>query len=266
MTVTDRAAIPADGMPLAGLALAAGVLPFVTAQLCYAISAQAGYIPTCIPYLTGCTSVSASGRHGLAYFIYKAGMIPSAALLAAYWVLAAHWLQTLGGRGTVAMRAMVALGGTSAAFYVLYAIFVGSPPNDAYVFLRRLGAAFHLVFAGFAQLVLTREILRLAAPARGRIPAYVRHGMVAVVGALLFLGIILAPIDELGFDKDRAENVIEWNYCTLMVLYYVLSWRAWQATNFRASFTIGTSFRDSTETAPAIEPRQESSKSGGPSG
>lgn len=245
MSATDRSATSPGGQPLAVLALATGVLPFLTAQLCYVISAQAGYIPACVPYLEGCTSVSASGRHGRAFFIYKAGMIPSAVLLAAYWVLAAHWLRALGGQRTVAMRAMVALGMTSAAFYVLYAIFVGSPPDDTYVLLRRLGAAVHLSFAGFAQVLLTRELLRL--PAREQVPAYLRHSMVAVVGSLLGLALLLVPIDELGFDKDRAENVIEWNYCALMVFFYVLSARAWHATGFRIDLTIGPAGRESRD-------------------
>ena len=223
--------------PLAGLALATAVLPFVTAHLCYVISAKAGYIPACITYLTGCTSVSASGRHGWAFFIYKGGMIPSAMLLAAYWVLARHWLRSLGGRDPAALRAAVALGLASAAFYILYALFVGVP-GELQVLLRRAGAAVHLGFAAFAQILLTREILRLPPDGRARIPAAVCRAKVACVLALAGLTLLLIPIEYLVPDKDRGQNVIEWHFTTVMVAYYVLSGSAWRATGFRAGFSL----------------------------
>ncbi len=139
MTSPDRDAISATGMRLGWLALVTGLLPFATGQISYAISAQGG-------------------------------MIPSAVLLAAYWVLASHWLRTLGARDSAAIRVMITLGVTSAAFYVLYALFVGVP-GDLQVLRRRTGAAIHLAFAALAQIVLTREILRLPDDGRRLVPA-----------------------------------------------------------------------------------------------
>jgi hypothetical protein len=224
---------PASTVAPAGLALATAVLPFVTAQLCYVLSASAGHIPACVTYLTGCTSVSASGRHGWAFFIYKGGMIPSAMLLAAYWVLARHWLLSLGGRDSAALRSAVVLGLTSAAFYILYALFVGVP-GDIEVLLRRSGAAVHLGFAALAQLVFVREMLRLPAADRASIPAWIRQAKLACVVVLVLLTAILVPIEHLVADVDAAQNVIEWWFTTVMVAFYVLSWRAWRATEFRA--------------------------------
>ena len=63
---------------LARMALLAGVLPIVVVHACYVISVQAGIIPACIPYASGCTSISAAGRHGASYVLFKAGMIPAA--------------------------------------------------------------------------------------------------------------------------------------------------------------------------------------------
>jgi hypothetical protein len=218
---------PATVSP-ARIALATAVLPFVTAQACYTLSAWAGYIPACFTYLEGCTSVSASGRHGWAYHLYKGGMIPSAVLLAAR-----HWLRALGAPHATALRVMLFLGATSAAFYVLYALLVGVP-GELQVLLRRTGAAVHLGFAALAQLVFVRAMLRLPAAALAGIPAWIRRAKVACVAALVVLTALLVPIEQLVVEVDDAQNVIEWWFTTVMVAFYVLSWRAWRATGFRA--------------------------------
>jgi hypothetical protein len=238
--MTRPAAPVPDGgeLRLAGLALAAALLPVIVVHACYALSVAAGHVPGCVPYLDGCTSISAAGRHGTAYFLFKAGMIPAAVLLAAYWVLARRWLLGLGGADAAAARAMVALGVASAAFLVLYAVYLGST-GDFYGLMRRYGVTVHLSFAVMAQILLTREVLQLPVAARARLPAWLPRAMLAVVGLSLALGLANVPLGVVLPDKDRAENAIEWNFALLMTGYYLLCWRAWRATGFRARLTVG---------------------------
>ena len=59
------------------VALASALVPLAVANVCYLVSATAGHIPLCVPYVEGCTSISASGRYGMAYWLFKAGMLPS---------------------------------------------------------------------------------------------------------------------------------------------------------------------------------------------
>jgi hypothetical protein len=231
-----RAADP-NGMRLAWLALATGILPFVVVQACYLLSAQAGHVPACVPYLAGCTSISSAGRHGAAYFLFKAGMIPAAALMAAYWLLCRKWLLSLGAADTAATRLMVGLGSISAAFLVLYTVYLGSP-GDFYNLMRRYGVNVHLSFGVLAQIVLTRELMRLSHP--GLTPRIMRSKFV-LVGLLLGLGLLSIPINNFVADKGRAMNVIEWNFAAVMAGYYVLSAWAWRVTGFRATFSTARS-------------------------
>lgn len=237
-------ATPAHRVPdnssisLATLALTTGIVPFVTAHLSYFVSARAGFIPVCLTYLTGCTSVSASGRHGWSFFLYKGGMIVSAVLLALYWVLARRWLLSLGGRDAVALRAAVVLGLTSAAFYVVYALFVGVP-GEVEVVLRRTGAAVHLGFAALAQLLAMGELLRLPADGVARIPAGIRRLKLFCVIVLLGLTVLIVPIEYLVENKNRGQNVIEWHFTTVMVAWYVLSGLAWRTSGYRAVLVTG---------------------------
>ena len=53
--------------------------PIVVVHVCYLLSAHYGYVDKCNPYIEGCTSISATGRHGPSYFLFKAGTIGAVA-------------------------------------------------------------------------------------------------------------------------------------------------------------------------------------------
>lgn len=206
------------------LPLAACLLPVATVNLCYALSVQASLVPGCIPYLSGCTSISAAGRYGVAYYLFKIGMLPSAALLAAYWIATRRWLRGLGADDTHAVRAMVALGVTSAAFLVLYTVFLGSK-GEFYGLMRRYGVTVYFSFGALAQMLLVRTLSGMHA-----VPARILRGKLVVVSLLLAAGLASLPVGLLAADKDKAENVIEWIFAAVMSGFYLLSWRAWKAT------------------------------------
>jgi len=222
---------------LSWVALAAGLLPLAVVHACYLVSVQAGHIPGCIPYLSGCTSISAAGRHGTAFFIFKGGMIPAAVIMAVYWVLCRRWLLSLGARDSTAARAMMALGVTSAVFLVLYTVYLGSK-GDFYNLMRRYGVNVHLSFGVLAQILLTRELMRLPETTHGTVPRWIVNSKLRLVVVLLALGLLSIPVGNFVPDKDRAENVIEWLFAALMASYYLLTAVAWRATNFRAAFRV----------------------------
>jgi len=225
------------GVSLAWIALAAGLLPFVVVHLCYFISVQADIVPGCIPYFSGCTSISAAGRHGVAYFLFKAGMIPAAVLLAAYWALCRRWLLAIGHADSTAMRAMAALGVIAAGFLILYAVFLGSK-GEAYDLMRRYGVTVYFSFSALAQMVLLRELTRPGLPAIRLLPRRVIRGKLLVVAILLGVGLLSIPVNNFAPDRDRAQNVIEWLFALVMCSYYLLSWWGWRASGFRARFSV----------------------------
>jgi hypothetical protein len=161
-------------------------------------------------------------------------MIPAAVLMAAYWVLCRRWLLSLGANDSSAVRAMVALGVISAAFLVLYTVYLGSK-GDFYNLMRRYGVNVHLSFGVLAQILLTRELLRLPGTLRSTVPRWIIRNKLVTVGLLLALGLASIPVGNFVPDKDRAENVIEWLFAALMAGYYLLTACAWRATDFRAT-------------------------------
>ena len=216
---------------LAWLALATGLLPLLVVNLSYIGSAAGGLVPTCVPYLQGCTSISASGRYGLAYFFFKAGMIPAAVLLAAYWVLSRRWLLTIGDDDSRMARVMVTVGCISAVFLILYTVFLGSK-GDFYNLMRRFGVTIYFSFSVLAQMMLLSRLRRICERDDAILPGWVYRGKLILVGSLLLLGLGSIPISNFVADKARPENAVEWMFALLMVSYYFLSWRAWRCTGF----------------------------------
>ncbi|MGI9344390.1 MAG: hypothetical protein ACR2QV_16275 [Gammaproteobacteria bacterium] len=222
-----------DRLELGWLALWTGLLPFLVINASYLGSALGGHIPLCVPYLEGCTSVSSAGRYGLAYFWFKAGIIPSAALLACYWFLCRRWLLQLGDYDGVAVRAMRLLGVLAAVFLVLYAVFLGSK-GDFYNLMRRYGVNLYFSFSGLAQILLLARLRRLRAAGIASLPKHLLDTKLLLLIALLIVGLASIPISNFIVDKHRPRNIVEWNFALLMILYYVVTWRLWIRTGFRA--------------------------------
>jgi hypothetical protein len=190
-----------------------------------------------VPYFNGCTSISATGRHGWGYFLFKGGMIPAAVILACYWVLCREWLLAAGRADGTMLRALVWLGVTSAVFLVLYTVFLGSK-GGMYNLMRRFGVTVYFAFGALAQMLLLRELLEIRRRDGSFMPAWITRAKLLVAGALLTAGLISIPIGNFMPDKARAENAIEWIFAAIMSGYYGLTWFAWKATGFQARLTV----------------------------
>lgn len=214
-----------ESIPMAKLALLTGLLPLLVVNIAYVVSVTGEHIPRCIPYLQGCTSISAAGRYGLSYFFFKAGMIPAAIILVRFWIVCRQWLLTLGDTDGRMVRSMAYLGCISAVFLILYTVFLGSK-GDVYNFMRRTGVIIYFSFSYLAQLMLLARLQHLQAARLIEIPAYILKGKMTVVIGLLVIGLGSIPISNFVVDKHRPENAVEWTYALLMISYYFLTWRA----------------------------------------
>jgi len=216
---------------MSGLALATAVLPLFVVNAAYLISIAGDHIPKCVPYLEGCTSVSAAGRYGLAYFFFKAGMIPAAVLLATFWYFCRRWLLILGDTDGRMVRAMVFAGFTSAAFLVLYTVFLGSD-GEFYGLMRRYGVNIYFSFGYLAQLMLLGRLRVLKKAGLVNLPRGILTGKLVLLIVMLVLGLASIPMSDVFTDKHRPINIVEWNFSALMISYFFLTWHAWRITGF----------------------------------
>ena len=234
--MVDPPASPSQTVELSALALANGLLPLVVINLCYLISATVGHIPLCFPYLEGCTSISAAGRYGLTYFLFKGTIIPAGALVCLYWWLCARWLKSVGEDSHQAQQLLSFLGNLAGVFLILYAVFLGSP-GDFYSFMRRFGVTVFFGCSGLTQLILLQRLYRLKLEKGLVLPAFVLPGKMLVAMALLVVGLASIPVKNFVADADAVANAVEWNFALLMQCFYLLTWRAWKFTGFTAQLS-----------------------------
>lgn len=223
--------IPSHRLRLEWLALWTGLLPFIVINTSYAVSASAGHIPACFPYVFGCTTISSAGRYGFSYFFFKAGMIPSAVLLAGFWLLCRRWLIELGDDREAWGKWIAALGVLAALFLILYTVFLGHK-GDIYNLMRRFGVNLYFGFSGLAQIMLLARLDRLRRQGRSRIPDQLLRLMLLLLIGLLIIGLTSIPISNFIVDKKQPRNIVEWNFALLMISYYIVVWHAWRISEF----------------------------------
>jgi len=224
-------------MPLYLVPLIAGFLPIVAVGLSYVVASSLGVIPSCVPFIEGCTSISATGRYPPSNFLFRATMLPESALLVVYWVLSVAWLRSLRRDAGLAATGGLWVGwlgaGASLAL-VLYVTFLGTH-EPFYEFMRRFGIYLYFLFTIVAQIVLARSLLKLPLDGVLRRLARVQLGLALLPFAL---GALNTTLKATLADPDPVENIIEWNVALLMQLYIVLSWIGWRHSGFAAEFRL----------------------------
>lgn len=212
-------------MLVRGLPLLTGLLPLLGINLAYWIGVDAGVLPSCIPYLDGCTSISATGRYPPGDRLFRAVMLPQAVLLGVTWYLAVAWLRSLAPHSK-APRVVLAFGLLGAAALIIYVSYLGSK-EPLYEFMRRFGIYIYFLATGLAQLILTFALER----------SRWRQAMLWVVITPWILGLANFAQKALRADPDMAENAIEWIVSVLMQVWFMLLYVGWRKTGFRVAVT-----------------------------
>lgn len=212
-------------MLIRGLPLVTGVLPLVGINLAYWIGVDAGILPSCIPYLDGCTSISATGRYPPGDRLFRAVMLPQAVLLAVTWYLAATWLRSL-APNSKGPRAVLVFGLVGAAALIIYVSYLGTK-EPLYEFMRRFGIYIYFLATGLAQLILTLSLER----------SRWRQAMLWVVVTPWILGLANFAHKALRDDTRMMENTIEWVVSVLMQVWFLLLYVGWRKTGFRIAVT-----------------------------
>ena len=209
----------------------------------YLIAIRAGVLSACIPYISGCTSISATGRYPPASFLFKSVMMPEAILMVAYWLFSVAWFRSLersAGRAGNTGAMIGAFGVAGALFLILYVTFLGTQ-GPVYDFMRRFGVYLYFLFSVIAQLILAAKVLRLSSALR--IPGVVRITKYQLAIAIIpfALGILNLILKSVLDDARAAEYIIEWIFALLMHTYFLLSYFSWRATGFDASVSVDRS-------------------------
>lgn len=207
------------------------LIPLCVVHAAWLWSSIIGAIEGCIPYWSGCVSISKAARSSDALFLFRAAMILNAALLVHFWLHAGQFLALHHRR----VRRLQTLGIIAALFLVLYANFLGAD-GGVYRLLRQYGVTIYFSFTVLAQMLLTRHLLQLQGDGQlhtDKVDRIVRLKF-WLCGWLLAIGIASVFCNALleAEAKDRWENIIEWHFALGMNFYFLLSALIWQQTGF----------------------------------
>jgi hypothetical protein len=221
-------------MVLRILPLLAGILPLIAMFGAFWLGVHNDVVPACIPFVDGCTSISATGRRPPGSFLFRAIMLPQAALLLALWYVTVLWLRSLYPdlRQSTAMAILLS-GIIGALALIVYVTFLGTE-EPIYEFMRRTGIYFGFLGIALAQLFTAIAVVRVSKLiGRERLLKQARL-MLGLCLAMFALGIIDVVFKMILADADAMENRIEWIASVLMQCYFFVMYFAWRETGINA--------------------------------
>lgn len=210
-----------NGVELWWLALAAGLLPLLTIHTTFTVSVLEGHVQACVPYWDNCTSISRTGRHGSAYFIFKGAMLPAALLGLLFWWLNAAWLRQLGCRPR-ASAWLPWLGLVAGLALAAYTMALGHG-GDTFNLIRRIGVVLYFALTFINQLLLSAALKgHVTWGETGQRLLWLCQFTLTVGMVSVFMEGLLPAL------HDQVENAFEWVLALLLnvhAIWVALLWR-----------------------------------------
>ena len=211
-------------MLIRGLLLVTALAPVIGVNIAYWIGVTYDNLPSCIPYIDGCTSISSTGRYPPGDRLFRAIMLPQAVLLAVTWYVTALWLRVVRPDAKRAASTALVAGLLGALALIIYVSYLGSNV-PFYEVMRRYGIYFYFVCTVIAQIAVSLSVPVVA----------LRRVMLGIMVTPFALGLFNFVQKAVVENPDNTENVIEWIVSLLMQLWFVVLWLAWRRTNFEVA-------------------------------
>jgi hypothetical protein len=201
--------------------------PIIGINLAYWIGVDNGTLPSCIPYLDGCTSISSTGRYPPGDRLFRAVMLPQAVLLAVTWHFTVLWLKSLRPQVPAATTILVA-GLVGAVALIIYVSYLASK-DPFYEIMRRYGIYLYFIGTVVAQIAVTASLQKSG----------LRTLMAWLLAMPFVLGIYNFIQKALIEDLNSIENRIEWIVSLLMQFWFIALFVAWRRTRFELAVRTG---------------------------
>lgn len=221
------------GQPLWRLPQWCGWLLIVAMHGAYLLAAGAGHVPWCIPYLEGCSSISAVGRQPPGELLFKGLMLPALVLMVYFWLLCHRWLARLPDVHSMRLSVMAVLGVVGALMLMLYVLSLGES-GEPYRVMRRVGVNLGVGCSYLAQL-LQYGLAHGVRLNRGWQRCHTWHvWLFLVLGVMKVLAeaVVPPPLYE-----RVLEDSFEWVLLVLLSLYFFIVANLWKSTRFALRFS-----------------------------
>lgn len=216
-------------MKIHPIAWLAGFLPLLTIHLCYGVAAALDHIPTCIPYIHSCTSISSAGREVPEFYLFKLLMIPSAIVIMGFWTLASGWLRGINKTRKYLPKLVLMFGLIACLGLIVYSLALGRIGPE-YRLQRRIGVIIFFALTFVSQYLFFVGLTSSAELRQKNLVLIKMLGLV-LLGVVLFAvsAVIISAVNT-GF-YDRLEDAFEWWVTALQCIYVLIVARIWQQTS-----------------------------------
>lgn len=204
------------------LPLWAAVLPLLTINVCYLVAVGLDHLPACVPYVSGCTSVSSTGRMAPESWIFRLGMLPSALIVVLVWWHSSSILES-GGRSRYYIVTLRLLGILSALSLTLYTLTLGYPGSD-FRLLRRVGIDGFALSNLLAQVLFILGYRHIGAGADKNLLRL----LVGTCLALPVFGIAAEIAKSMGAPRHAVNNIAAWNAFVFVCAYFAVLYYVWR--------------------------------------
>ena len=214
------------------LPLYGGVIPILAVTLAYWLGVDNGILPSCNPWLDGCTSISSTGRHPPGSYLFRAIELPFAMVLAFIWYFSHEWLNELcGGNHRRTIKIMFIAGVSAATALIIYVTFLGTS-EPIYEFMRRFGIYIFFLGTATAQLLLSFLLVKQTKLDDTYGMRGLSRQMIVLASLPVALGVLNLILKSVLDDADAVENSIEWIVSLIMQVWFVFLYLAWRRTGF----------------------------------
>jgi len=218
--------VPHITFAAAWIPLATGLFPIIAINGIYLAAAFQGQVPWCVPYWDGCSSISATGREGVGFYLFKGLMIPAAVLLAANWWVCRAWLAVSFGGVRRGDNWMLGAGAIAALCLVLYVVALGAAGDDMRL-QRRIGVILYFTLTYLAQLLLAARLKGTDA---------IVTWQLYLVAMVLVIGLVTLILDATLSNYDDYEDAFEWVIALCIHVNFLMIARHMWKTSFGITF------------------------------
>lgn len=184
-----------------------------------------GNSPVCIPYLTGCTSITATGIPDPQAFFFRGGLISACVLFMFWWYCMKAWLTELApDRPLLTIRMMVMFGIISSVCLIVATAVLRPEKGELPWKAHTIGAALFFLISLLVQTRVTfflRDLQKHGKQISSSLPFKIK----LIIAQWFFL--IVMVVLQLTDSSNNWKNVVEWWMALLIGLYYLSSAQDW---------------------------------------
>ena len=198
------------------------LIPCTTIIISYLISLNLNFVPSCFPFIEGCTSISRTGRYFPVNIFFKLFLFIYGLLAILYWYKNYVFFKSI--NNSILIYLSFIFGIISILFLFLYLIFIGE--NNYYKFFRKIGIFIYIFFSIISELLLSINYFRNLKNDLFNI-FFIRYKLILSIG-MVIIGLILFPFMVMKIDNiSNLRNSISWNYFLFIQINFLFTFFIW---------------------------------------